>query len=138
MVLGSLTFAAVLLVMFTVLTTVYLHLRPKCSDEVVFESISPNRQWIATAMQRRCGEEAPISTHVNIRPADHSLRYGFFSGRVEEGEVFELERDARTAHLALVWDSASQVTIYCDNCADVKKHQERWGSVVIRHEINRK
>ncbi len=138
MVLGSLTFAAALLIMFTVLTIVYRHLRPKCSDEVMFESMSPDRQWIATAMQRRCGEESPISTHVNLRAAGHSLRYGFFSGKAEEGEVFELERDAQAAHLALVWSSASQLTIRCPDCTDISRQQARWGNVLIRYEINTK
>jgi hypothetical protein len=138
MVRGALAFAAVLLVMFTILTTVYLHLRPKCSDEVVLESMSPDRQWIATAMQRRCGEEAPISTHVNLRPADRSIHYGFFSGMAEEGEVFELERDAQATNPALVWNSASQLTIRCSNCAGISKQQERWENVLIRYELNRK
>lgn len=137
MVRGALAFAAVLLVMFTILTTVYRHLRPKCSDEVVLGSMSPDRQWIATAMQRRCGEEEPFLTHVNLRPRDRSIQYGFFSGKAEEGEIFELERDARGANLGLVWNSASQLTIRCSNCAGISKQQERWGNVLIRYEINR-
>jgi hypothetical protein len=138
MVRGALAFAAVLLIMFTILTTVYLHLRPKCSDEVVLESMSPDRQWIATAMQRRCGEEEPFLTHVNLRPRDRDIQYGFFSGKAEVGEVFLLERDAQSLHLTLVWNSPSQLTIGCPDCTDVIKRQEHWGDVLIRYEVNRK
>ena len=136
MVLGSLTFAAVLLVMVSVFTMVYLHVRPKCSDDVVLESTSPSRQWIATALQRVCGEEAPFVTHINLGPATRSIQYGFFSGRAEEGEVFTLEREAKALHLALVWDSDSQLTIQCSDCTDVNRREERWGNVLIRYQLS--
>jgi hypothetical protein len=56
----------------------------------------------------------------------------------EEGEVFELERDAQATNPALVWNSASQLTIRCSNCAGISKQQERWENVLIRYELNRK
>jgi hypothetical protein len=135
MVLGSLAFAGVLVVMFTVLTTVYLHLRPKCSDEVVSESMGPDRHWIATTMQCRCAE-SPFLTHVNLRDTNSSIQYGFFSGRAEQGEVFQLEREAQAAHLAIIWDSPSQLTIRCFDCTDASKRLERWENVAIRYELN--
>jgi hypothetical protein len=135
MILGSLTFAAVLLVMVSVFTMVYLHMRPKCSDEVVLESASPDRQWIATVMQRRCGEEAPFITHVNLRPANHPIQYGFFSGRAEEGEVFMLEREAQVIHLTFIWDSATQLTIQCFDCMDIRRREEQWGNVAVRYRL---
>jgi hypothetical protein len=136
MVRGSLAFAAVLIVLFTTLTVVYLHVRPRCSDEAVFESLSPDRQWAATAMQRRCGEESSFFTHVNLRPAAQSIRYGFFSGMAGDGEVFLVENETRNANLSLVWNSPDQLTIRCANCAVVNKHEERWRNISIRYELS--
>jgi hypothetical protein len=138
MVQGSLGFAGVMLAMVSVLTTVYLHVRPKCSDEVVSESVSPNGQWMATAMQRRCGEEAPFVTHINVRSANRSIRYGFFSGKAEEGEIFVVEQDTQALHLALVWNAPNQLTIHCSDCSKAGKRQEQWDGVLIRYKVNGK
>ena len=134
MVLGGLTFAGVLLVMISVFTLIYLHLHPGCSDETVSESISPHRQFVATIMQRRCGEEGPFVTHINLRAPDRGIQYGFFSGKAEQGEVFSIEQDAQKLHLALAWNSPSQLTIHCRNCANANKKQENWGDVLVRYE----
>jgi len=132
---GSLIFASVLALLIAALTTVYLHVRPRCSDDVVLASESPDRQWIATAMQRRCGEESPFLTHVNLRPANRSLQYGFFSGKAEDGEVFVVEREAHGLPLALIWDSPSQLTIRCSNCPDASRRQKESGKVVVRYQL---
>jgi len=134
MVQGGLTFAGALLVLVALFTTVYLHLRPQCSDEVVSEFASPNRQWVATIMQRRCGEEEPFVTHINLRPAPRPIRYGFFSGKAQDGEIFSIEQDANALHPDLVWNSPDQLTIHCRDCANARNKQARWGSVLIRFE----
>ncbi|HEV2962438.1 MAG TPA: hypothetical protein VG649_11475 [Candidatus Angelobacter sp.] len=134
MIQGGLIFAGVLLIIIAVFTVVYLHLRPQCVDEVASESASPNRQWIATIMQRRCGEETPFVTHVNLRSAGHAIRYGFFSGRAEEGEILSVEQEVQALHLALVWNSPDHLTIHCRDCANASKRQVRWNSVFIRYE----
>ncbi|MGZ7060977.1 MAG: hypothetical protein ACXVJL_14735, partial [Candidatus Angelobacter sp.] len=58
MVYGSFVYGGMMLVMFAVLTVVYLHTRPRCSDRVVAESTDQAGQWTATVMERRCGAEA--------------------------------------------------------------------------------
>lgn len=132
---GSMTYAAILILMFAALTIVYLHLRPRCADPVVSEAGSPGRQWIAAIAERRCGEEAPFFTHVNLRFAGEPRRYGFFSGQANEGEIFLLEQDARSAKLSLQWTAADQLTIQCSACAAWVKREDRWGKVAIRYKL---
>src|SRR5437763_28768 len=134
MILGGLMFAGVLLVMISVFTLIYLHVHPGCSDETVSESISSNRQFVATIMQRRCGEEGPFVTHINLRAAGRGIQYGFFSGKAEQGEIFSIEQDARTLHVVLMWNSPNQLVIRCRNCANASNWQQRWENVVIRYE----
>src|SRR5262249_28238322 len=94
MIFGSFVYGGMMLVMFAVLTVVYLHTRPRCSDRVVAEASDPGKHWTATVMERRCGAEAPFFTHVNLRPAAEELHRGFFSGSATQGEVFVVEQDA--------------------------------------------
>jgi hypothetical protein len=50
---GSFVYGGVMLVMFAVLTVVYLYTRPRCSDRVLAETLSPDKHWTATLMERR-------------------------------------------------------------------------------------
>src|SRR5438132_1386843 len=93
MVYGSFMYGSMMLIMFAVLSVVYFHLRPRCADRVIADTTSAKGQWSATTMERRCGEEAAFYTHVNLRVASQSLKYGFFSGTATEGEVFLVEQD---------------------------------------------
>jgi hypothetical protein len=52
----------------------------------------------------------------------------------QEGEIFTLKGDTHDLHLALIWDSATQLTIQCSNCTDGSKREERWGSVLIKYQ----
>ncbi|MFL6385871.1 MAG: hypothetical protein ACJ71U_00155 [Terriglobales bacterium] len=136
MVYGSFVYGGMLLVMFAVLTVVYLHTRPRCSDRVVAESTDQSGQWTATVMERRCGAEAPFFTHVNLRPASKDLSTGFFSGSATEGEVFVLEQDAAGAGISLRWRSPLALSITCPHCSPrlVSKRDERWGNIVIEYD----
>jgi hypothetical protein len=135
MVFGSFVYGGVMLVMFAVLTVVYLHMRPRCVDRVVAESTDPQKAWTATVMERRCGAEAPFFTHVNLRPVTEDLKTGFFSGTSAEGEVFLLEQDAASAGATLNWTSPNTLSIQCPHCSSalVRKRDERWGSVAITY-----
>lgn len=137
MVLGSFVYGGMILLMFAVLTVVYLHTRPRCSDRVVAESTDPGRHWTATIMERRCGAEAPFFTHVNLRPAGDDLKTGFFSGSADDGEVFLLEQDAAAAGIALRWITPEQLLIDCPHCNAnlARKHEERWDGVVIQYKV---
>jgi hypothetical protein len=137
MVYGSFVYGGMLIVMFAVLTVVYLHTRPRCSDRVVAESTDQAAQWTATLMERRCGAEAPFFTHVNLRPARKDLTTGFFSGSANDGEVFVLEQDAAGSGLSLRWASPVKLIVSCAHCTPnlVGKHDERWGGVVIQYNL---
>lgn len=137
MIYGSFVYGGMLLVMFGVLTLVYLHTRPLCSDRVVAESTDQTRQWTATVMERRCGAEAPFFTHVNLRPAGKDLNTGFFSGSATEGEVFELEQDAAGSGVTLNWISPVTLSVTCPHCSPalVRKRDKRWGNVTIDYDL---
>ena len=137
MVYGSFVYGGIMLVMFAVLTVVYLHTRPSCSDRLVAESTDQNQQSTAAIMERRCGADAPFFTHVNIHPAKEELTRGFFSGSATEGEIFELELDAAGAGITLDWTSPTALRISCPHCSAslVRKHDERWGDVNITYEL---
>ncbi len=117
------------------LATVYLHMRPSYSEVAVgIESKSPDGKWIASVMQRKYNRDGSLTAHVNLRSADSSIHRGFFSGIAGEGEVFALQGDAKDLHLGLAWDSATQLTIQCPNCANVNKKDQQWGIVVIKYQ----
>ena len=137
MVLGSFVYGSMMLMMFAVLTVVYLHMRPRCSDRLVAESTDASKQRTAAVMERRCGAEAPFLTHINIRPAAHDLKIGFFSGTATEGEIFLVEQDAADAAITLNWTSPTTLSIQCLRCRPelVRKHQERLGNVSISYHL---
>lgn len=137
MIYGSFVYGGMMLVMFAVLTVVYLHTRPRCSDRVVAESTTQTRQWTATVMERRCGAETPFFTHVNLRPAGKDLSTGFFSGSAMEGEIFVLEQDAAGSGLTLHWTSPTMLIVSCAHCSSalVRKRDERWESVAIEYDL---
>lgn len=134
MVHSGLAFAGVLLVMIATFTLIYFHIHPKCSEEIIGESVSPNKQWVATTLQRRCGDEASFATHVNLRSAHRSITYGFFSGKAEDGKIFSAEQDAQALHLTVVWDLPDHLTIRCRDCADASTRQARWNGVTIQYQ----
>jgi len=138
MVLGSFVYGGMMLLMFAVLTVVYLHTRPRCSDRVVVESTNPGKHWTATIMERRCGAEAPFLTHVNLRPAGEDLKTGFFSGSADEGEIFLIEQDAAATGIALRWIGPEQLLIDCPHCnaSLARKREERRDGVVIQYKAS--
>ena len=137
MIYGSFVYGAMMLVMFAVLTVVYLHTRPRCSDRVVGESSGPNGKWMATVLERRCGSEAPFFTHVNLRPAGEELKRGFFSGTAVEGEVFLIEQDAAGAGITITWTAPDALTLRCPRCSAplVQKHDQQWGGIAVRYDL---
>ena len=134
---GAFVYGGIMLVMFAVLTVVYLHTRPRCSDRLVAESTNQNKQFTAAVMERRCGVDTPFFTHVNLRPAGKDLSTGFFSGSATEGEVFVVEQDAAGAGLTLDWISPTALSIVCPRCSPslLRKHHEHWGTVMINYDL---
>ena len=135
MVRGSFAFAGVMVLMFSALTVAYLHMHPRCTDQVISNSTSPNGHWTASVMEARCGEDSPFLTHVNLRPASESIKMGYFSGKAEEGEVFLLEQDAQSANVNLNWTAPNRLAVSCKHCqiAFLRKRQAHWGDVTISY-----
>jgi hypothetical protein len=137
MIRGAFAYALVMLLMFAILTVVYVHLRPSCPDSVVGNLDSPDKKWIVAILQRRCGEVAPFVTHVNLRPASQSLSVGFFSGQATAGDVFLVEQDAAGVGLALTWSAPDTLTVTCPRCerAFIRRSDAQWGTVRIRYDL---
>ena len=133
---GSLMYGAALIVLFLALTGVYLHVRPRCSDQLITESPSPDQHWGAAVMQRRCGEESPFLTHVNLRARNSNFRVGFFSGEVNDGEVFLIELDSVAAGVNIRWLSPTKLAIDCAACPYVhpRERKAQWQDVAVEYE----
>jgi hypothetical protein len=138
MLLSSLAFGSAMVLMAAALSVVYFHAHPPCSEQVLSELASPDRRWVASVMQRRCGDESPFLLHINLRPATQPLRLGFFSGRANDGEVFLGEQEDFSAVPNLHWDSPAQLTVDCPGCsqARVKTRLASWGPVTVRYQIS--
>lgn len=135
MIRSSFAYGAFLVLLFTVMTILYLHWRPRCSDQVISEAKDPGGHWIAAVMEARCGEDQPFFTHVNLRPATDPIQLGYFSGRASDNEIFLLEQDAQSADVKVEWTATNRLAISCAHCPPtyLRKHFERWGDVTITY-----
>jgi len=131
-------FAIVLIAMFAVLTVFYLHVRPRCSDQIFSGATSPDGRWSAMVMEARCGSESPFLTHVNLHGANESIKLGYFSGKADDGEVFLLEQDAQSAGVSLEWTTSNRLTVSCAHCQRdfLKKRIQHWNDVTITYTLN--
>jgi hypothetical protein len=137
MLLGIAGFGSAMLLFAGLLSVIYFHNRPRCSEAVLSEAASPDKEWTATVLQRRCGDESPFFVHVNLRPAAEPIQLAFFSGRAEEGEVFLVEQESPEVGPELEWSSPTQLTVRCPRCRAVlvQKRDERWGPIELRYEL---
>jgi hypothetical protein len=137
MVRSSFAYGGFLLALFVGMTVLYLHWRPRCSDQVIANQKSPGARWAAAVMEARCGEDQPFMTHVNLRPAPEPIKLGYFSGKAGEGEVFLLEQDAQSAGVTLNWTAPNHLVISCSHCqpAFLRKRLEQWEEVRITYVI---
>jgi hypothetical protein len=135
MIFGALAFGGTMLLMAAVLSAIYYHSRPLCSEAVVSETASPDGKWIVAVMERRCGEESPLYMHINLRGAGDALRLAYFSGRCEAGEIFVAEEGTHDRAAMAEWNSASQLTIRCPGCRSelVRKRQMHWGAIAVQY-----
>jgi hypothetical protein len=130
-------YAALMTSMAAALTAVYVHNRPRCGDRIVSESNSPDRHWTATVLERRCGEEAPFITQINLRDGGTALQRGFLSGQANQNNVFTVEQDAAGAGLHLTWNGDNEVTIHCRHCDPnyLRRQDPQHGALTIRYEF---
>lgn len=137
MILGALAFGSAMLLMAGTLAVVYFHLRPHCDDQVLSQTESPNRQWVATVFERKCNDPSEWVVHVNLRQATDPIRVGYFSGQAEDGEVFAFEPESKDQIPVLEWTAPDQLRIRCLRCnnSSVRKREEHWQSVRLLYEI---
>jgi hypothetical protein len=137
MILAGLAFGGVMVLMAGAASVLYLHFHPRCTDQVLSESTSPEGQWTAALMERRCGEESPFFYHVNLRPAAEPIRLAYFSGRADEGEIFRIEEYGGDTEPILKWSAPRQLTITCPRCgsAQVQKREEHWGPITVGYRL---
>jgi hypothetical protein len=135
MIFGALAFGGTMVLMAAVLSAIYYHNRPLCSEVVVSETASPDAKWIVAVMERRCGEESPLYMHINLRGAGDPLRRAYFSGRSDDGEVLVAEEGTHDRVAMAEWDSANQLTIRCPGCRSelVRKRQMYWRSIAVHY-----
>lgn len=132
MILGTVAFAVFMITLLAALSLFYFHTHPRCTEQVLSQKPSPDGRWMAAVLQRRCGEESPFFIHVNLRAAGSPLRLGFFSGRVEDGEVFTAEETSFEPQPEIKWNSAGELAIQCAVCSSVHSEQ-RWGPIALVH-----
>jgi hypothetical protein len=137
MIFGGLAYGGALLLMAATLSAIYFHNRPECSEAAISQAASPDGRWKAVAMERRCGDESPFYLHINLSAAGDPIRFGFFSGRSQEGEVFIVEDETRDLNPTLQWTSPDQLTVHCPRCRAslVKKREQHWGPITLRYEL---
>jgi hypothetical protein len=136
MVSGALVFGSGMVLMAAVLSVVYFHLNPRCSEQVMAEAASPDQQWIAAVLERRCGPESPFLLHVNLRPAQQPISLGYFSGLASDGEVLVVEEETAGVGPELEWNSSRELTIRCPRCSSsfAQKMDERLGPILMRYQ----
>jgi hypothetical protein len=135
MVAGALVFGSVMVLMAAALSVFYIHFYPRCLEQVMAQAASPDQQWIAAAMERRCGTESPFLLHLNLRRAGQPISLGYFSGSASDGEVLVVEEETAGVVPELEWTSPRELTIRCSRCSSsfAQKMEERLGPILIRY-----
>lgn len=138
MVLGAVAFGSTMLLMAGTLAVVYFHMRPRCDDQVLAETESPDRQWVATVFERKCNDPSEWLVHVNLRRATEPIRVGYFSGEAKDGEVFAFELESKDQIPMVEWTAPHQLRINCPRCrqSSIRKREERWQSVQVLYETS--
>lgn len=136
MIFGALAFGLAILLMTGATSMIYYHYRPLCSESEFSQSTSPDGQWAADVMARRCGDESPYMIHVNLRHVGEPIRFGYLSGRADAGEVFLTEQESPEIVPTLEWSAPSQLTIRCSGCRAAGVHEEHWGPITVRYQLS--
>jgi hypothetical protein len=143
MLLGAVSFGLAIALMAGALSAVYFHNRPpRCSESIVFQAESPDKQWVADAYERRCTDPGEWLAHVNLRRKADPIRinhwYGYRTGMVNQGEVFLIEQDGEGQAPELEWTAPDRLTIRCAKCKrSALRRDDRWGPVSIRYEVGK-
>src|SRR5215510_5107949 len=133
---AALAFGFAILVMLGAMSmTQYPNYPLRYSEAVFSESISPDEQWSAALIERRCGDD-PLIIHVNVRRVGDPIRVGYWSGRADKDDIFALEQENTDPYPTVEWNTPRQLTIRCPGCPArrVKMRQEQWGPITVHYE----
>jgi hypothetical protein len=78
-----------------------------CTEQIVDETTSPDRQWTTRTTMRDCGNLATPTMNVYLQRADSRARLG---------EIVVLVRHKHS--LKVAWTGGTQVLIDCPGCGD--------------------
>jgi hypothetical protein len=137
MLLGAVAFGSAMALMAAVMSGLYFHNRPRCTEAIVSQAESPGKQWVAESFERRCSDPVEWLAHVNLRRKADPIRRNWWSGLVlvNEGEVYLVEQRREDEIPELEWTALDQLTIRCAKCKpSALRRDERWGPVSIHYE----
>jgi hypothetical protein len=132
---AGIAYGGMMLAMAAALTIVYLHNRPRCGDRIVSESTSPDKRWTATVLERRCGEDEPFLTQINLRDGSTELQRGYISRQANENNIFSIEQDAGGTGLHFDWSRPGELTVRCAHCDRkyLRQQDSRHGPLTIHY-----
>jgi hypothetical protein len=117
----SLIFFACVLGIFVQCTS--LSILGNCVDNIKYESVSPDRRFVATVFERSCGATTGFSTQVNIRESSQS-----FDSK-SKGSI--LVTGGRNA-IYLSWIDKSHLSVSLLN-VEIFKKEEMWNGISITY-----
>lgn len=108
-----------------------IHFSPPCGEEVMGEQHSPDGRYVAVSMKRNCGATTRYVEHINLRRADRKFSSSFFSGTINDGEVFTLE-DRNGGSVEFEW-IGNVLNIHYPPDERVFKKQTAWNDVEVAY-----
>jgi hypothetical protein len=119
----SLIFFACLLGIFVQYTS--LSILGDCVDNMKYESVSPDRRFVATVFEQSCGATTGFSTQVNIRESSQS-----FDSK-SKGNILVLVTGGRN-DIYLSWSDRSHLSVSLLN-VEIFKKEEMWNGISITY-----
>ena len=77
-----------------------------CTEQIVDETMSPDRSWTTRTTVRDCGQFATLTTNVYLQRSDSRARLG---------EIVVLVRHSHP--VKITWAGSTQIHIECPGCA---------------------
>lgn len=103
---------------------------PNCEEEILQQSVSPDRKSLSVVFQRNCGATTAYVTHVNIR----SLNKDFVrdNGVILEGQVLLSRSRVR---VTTDWLSSSELRIRCEGCQknELPRSTQEWRGIKVNY-----
>jgi len=131
----SLAFCFAILLMLGTTSMIYYHNRLPCDEDFDSRFLSPDGEWTADLMERRC-QDSPVVIHVYLHRMEEPIETSDYSGVAARNDIFVLKHDSGDPEPSLEWNTSSQLTIRCPGClaTRVRMRKERWGPITVRYQ----